>query len=265
MTNPPRLDSPASLLAGRSTSPWAIGNKASMVPSALSLSAIDPSMSVWSKPTEETAAAAAAAFNSASKDAANDSVQENSLKDLVDDYPSSMPSNAMDLPISDGERPQSKDSSSQRRSPSDTRAGSHERRGHAMSISQVISSSSPNPPSMPLTGRNSHPRDHHHHTSSSARHGSFNFSPSTAPHQAYAVDGSPYAMPAQLPYSTAQPGMHHQALYSPALTQQYGGYVSSSPAYATGYSAANGMPIMSPAYASASPYSAVPVSMTSQE
>jgi hypothetical protein len=218
----------------------------------LSLSAIDPSMSLWSKPTEETAAAAAAAFNSASKDAANDSVQENSLKDLVDDYPSSMPSNAMDLPISEGERPQSKDSETQRRSLS--RSRSDDRRSHTMSISQVISSSSPHQSSMPLTGRS---REH-----GSSRHGSFNFSPA----QGYPVEGSPYGVSAQLPSS-----MYHQTVYSPSISHpqaqaQYGGYVSSTPTYATGYQSANGM-VMSPAYSSqySSQYSSVPVTMTAQE
>lgn len=220
------------------------------MPSALSLSAIDPSMSVWSKPTEETAAAAAAAFNSASKDAANDSVQENSLKDLVDDYPSSMPSNAMDLPISDGERPQSKDSESVRRSPS--RSRSHDRHSHAMSISQVMNSTSPKPPT---TGRS---REY-----GSSRQGSFNFSPS----QGYAVEGSPYAMSTQLPYAPSASSMHHQTVYSPALAHpqsQYGGYVAGTPTYAPGYSSTNGM-LMSPAYASASPYPSMPVAMGSQE
>lgn len=69
-----------------------------MAPSAFSLSAIDPSMSVWSKPTPETAAAASAA-----KEKAGETAQENSLRGIADDYPTLMPSSALDLPISETE------------------------------------------------------------------------------------------------------------------------------------------------------------------
>lgn len=57
-------------------------------------------MSVWSKPTEETAAAAAAGTK-----ADNAGKQENSLRDIIDDYPmTTMPSSTMELQISEGER-----------------------------------------------------------------------------------------------------------------------------------------------------------------
>lgn len=60
---------------------------------------LDPSMSMWSKPTEETAAAAAAAGHKHRDDARLDS-----LDGMMDDFPSSMmPSSANDLPLGDGE------------------------------------------------------------------------------------------------------------------------------------------------------------------
>lgn len=252
------------MLAGRSASPWGVTNsKASMMPSALSLSAIDPSMSVWSKPTEETAAAAAAAFNSAvSKDSANESVQENSLRDLADDYPSSMPSNAMDLPISDGERPQSKDSEVPANSSSRSRSHDRSPQVHQMSISQVMNTSSS--PSGPQSSIHA-PR----HGSSSSRHGSFAFSPGSV----YTGERSPYTVHSQLPYSpidamslqqSHQPTMYSSGMSAYPSSGQYGGFVAAgTPAYSASYSQAgvapNGMTMLSPGY------SPMQVAMTGQE
>lgn len=220
LTAAPRLDSPNHFLT-RTASPWGMpGRVTSMAgPSTFGLSSLDPSMSsVWSRPTEETAAAATAA-----KEKFGDSAtQENSLRGIADDYPSLMPSSAQDLPILDGETQQQTHERS--RTATSGLIGEAERarqggedRASGYKNSRIVSA--PSHPAAVGGPPGNRPRVPSFTTSASSRQNSFAY-PS-----AYSHDGSipsPYAVHASLPFSPV--GMPSVSPYSPTVSHAQPAY-----------------------------------------
>lgn len=221
------LEPSSSSLLSRTSSPWTHNKAASAGPTnSLSLSAIDPSMSLWSKPTDETAAAAAAAaaFTSSANANANKPVDPANLG--MDDYPSALPRSAQDLPGLDGEKSdrdapasasasaaqQQKQESLDRNRRSEERMALGAAKGQRHGFSPVAGFRSP---------LDEHPPHQHHRRSntSSSRQGSFGY-PGAA---SYGPDGipSPYAMHTGLPYqanSAASPSAFSPGTVAPSYS-----------------------------------------------
>ena len=224
-------------------------------------------MSVWSKPTHETAAAAAAAAAASFNNANNiEGVQENSLKGIVDDYPTSMPSSAMEIPMLDGEYLQHQPEASDRmRTHLQQPSASTEAKGSEEQVPVAYKSRLTNisPPSRSFQDIDQQRRETHTSTSSGSRPGSFAFS---SPY-GHEVIPSPYAGHAALPYSPVAVASQ-QVAYSPsaAHSQSVYGHGQSVPAhsYPSPYKATMASPATSIAGLPLG-YSHVPVAMTRHE
>lgn len=203
------------------------------------MSSLDPSTSsVWSRPTEETAAALKDKYGE------RGAQQENSLRGIADDYPTLMPSSAQDLPITDGEQQQVPERSriattgligeaERARQGGEEREREREQeRASGYKNSRIVSA-----PAHAAPGHAGRPRL----PSASSRQGSFAY-PST-----YSHDGSipsPYAVHASLPFSPV--AMPATSPYSPTMAHAqpaYAQYVMAPAPYgsASTYAGANGV------------------------